>query len=549
MITRTRLPVFRIRARVTVAQAYNKVVAELKRKSAQFAHAPIGMHTLSPQGIILEANQKWLDVMGYDSSEVVGHSIFEFIKPEQRGNAQARFEARLADRELPPKQGDRIYITKSGREVEIITHDTVYHAHGRVTEVQTSFIDVTEVNILRRAAIAGEKQALIGRVAQAILHRLNNKNQAVSGYAALIATQVRELFDLAQLIGDGRVPTPEEWETISKGIIKCQLDAENLERATKATLREADFSLGFARNEKDAWCSILEETKYTIDVLAGRAEAEGIIFEFENIGFDPNDCISMPISNFRDILEVVIANAFESFPAGLSGEKRVKVLVKKEGQRAILSVSDNGAGIDPSVADRLFSAEVVTTKATGNGIGCCIVGGHVKQAGGEIRIESQKGSGTTVSFLLPFENRQLAHVRPTEVAPVSQVLQPNQILVWVVDDEAAVRFLLDGALDTWGFQRMIFTSAEMVLAAWATANTKPNIIVSDLQMPPGMDGFAMIRILQQDNPGLATRFVITTGFQNDEIATIARELSTVVLPKPYRMALLQKTISDLANLV
>jgi signal transduction histidine kinase len=108
------------------------------------------------------------------------------------------------------------------------------------------------------------------------------------------------------------------------------------------------------------------------------------------------------ISANHDMLREVIFNLISNSIDATSGGGHVGVLCRGEEGRVKIEVRDDGPGLSPEVQDRLFEP-FVTTKDGGTGLGLYIVGRRVREMGGEIHCETQKGEGTVFTVILPVE--------------------------------------------------------------------------------------------------------------------------------------------------
>jgi len=113
------------------------------------------------------------------------------------------------------------------------------------------------------------------------------------------------------------------------------------------------------------------------------------------------------------VLTNLVQNALDAVKTTPDG--RVRVDVKRDGDRARLTVSDNGPGFDPEVAARLFEP-YLTTKAEGTGLGLAIVERIVVEHGGDIGLERAVSRGATLAISLPLEGPTLL---PDAVSPPS----------------------------------------------------------------------------------------------------------------------------------
>ncbi|MDY6950772.1 MAG: PAS domain S-box protein [Thermodesulfobacteriota bacterium] len=106
--------------------------------------APVAYHMLDRRGIIKRVNQTEADMLGYTTDDMVGKSIFDFIQPEQRKEAEERFRRKLAGEHIP-KQHDRVYVAKDGAEIYVSIDDRLeFDSDGEVSGVRTTMVDITQ---------------------------------------------------------------------------------------------------------------------------------------------------------------------------------------------------------------------------------------------------------------------------------------------------------------------------------------------------------------------------------------------------------------------
>jgi len=103
----------------------------------------------------------------------------------------------------------------------------------------------------------------------------------------------------------------------------------------------------------------------------------------------------------RQALSNLISNAEQAMPGG----GRVTVSVESSDDRVSLAVSDQGIGIPEDVQSRVFDIHF-TTKEGGSGIGLAVVQQVVKMHGGQVRLRSKAGEGTTIALDLPAHARE-----------------------------------------------------------------------------------------------------------------------------------------------
>jgi two-component system response regulator PhcR len=119
------------------------------------------------------------------------------------------------------------------------------------------------------------------------------------------------------------------------------------------------------------------------------------------VQIDEVPAVAADATQVSQIVINLVMNALEALGDG--PERRLQVRVAAEEERALLEVADNGAGIAPELLARIFEPFVSTrTQEVARGFGLAIVHEIVQQLGGEIRVASQLGQGSTFTVRLPF---------------------------------------------------------------------------------------------------------------------------------------------------
>jgi signal transduction histidine kinase len=222
-----------------------------------------------------------------------------------------------------------------------------------------------------------EKLAVIGQLAASVGHELRNPLGAVRNAASYIAKRLDAEPEVA-----ARNPRVKPF-------------LELIDRELDACAKIISELLDFARERPPALgpCPLrplVEEARALIPAAAARV-----------VNAVPED-LPAPLldrDQFRQVLINLLQNAIEALSAAPAGE----VIVAAEGGGGLplrVSVTDNGAGMTPEVAARIFEP-LFTTKTKGTGLGLAIVSNTVRRHGGDIRVESAVGRGTRFVIELP----------------------------------------------------------------------------------------------------------------------------------------------------
>jgi signal transduction histidine kinase len=203
------------------------------------------------------------------------------------------------------------------------------------------------------------------------------------------------------------------------------------------------------------------------------------------------------------------------------------------GQYLSVCVTDTGAGMTPDVIAQAFDP-FFTTKpmGQGTGLGLSMVYGFVRQSGGQVRIYSEVGHGTTMCLYLPrhyaSEDDRLAAAPPAEETPGAA-----GETVMVVDDEPTIRMLLVDVLNGQGY-----TTVEAEEGATALrmlqSDARIDLLITDVGLPGGMNGRQLADAARVTRPDLKVLFI--TGYAENAIIGNAQLAPGMqLLTKPFVM--------------
>jgi len=223
--------------------------------------------------------------------------------------------------------------------------------------------------------------------------------------------------------------------------------------------------------------------------------------------------ISGDSTRLAQVVGNLLTNALKFTPRG--GEVVVSVSGSRADRRAIVSVKDTGAGIEPTMLARLFEpftqADHTLDRSQGGlGLGLAIVKGLVELHRGTVRAESAGlGQGATFTFALPADLEAPALLNRS--LPPARSSQPLRILV--VEDNRDAADSLRMLLEVLGYEvEVAYTGTDGVRLAEVI---RPHVVLCDIGLP-GMDGFAVASALR-GNPKMAdARLIALTGYGQEE---------------------------------
>jgi two-component system NtrC family sensor kinase len=266
---------------------------------------------------------------------------------------------RLQERSLAVAKGYR------GPALAVTRDDEIGALERSVNRMQQELVErETQVELARRQEFHREKMAAVGALAAQVAHEINNPIAVIAGIAEAIgekriAEQARRVAAITRQIADMSSPQPAERQL---------LDLNGL----------VENACAFARYDRR-----LRKVNVELD-LDRRLPAVHAVGD-----------------HLTQVLMNLLTNAGDAIAeAGVAG--LVRIATRREGAAVLLTVSDNGAGMDERIRARAFD-EFFTTKPQGKGcgIGLALSRRLLCESGGDIALESQPGQGTCAAVRLP----------------------------------------------------------------------------------------------------------------------------------------------------
>ena len=204
------------------------------------------------------------------------------------------------------------------------------------------------------------------------------------------------------------------------------------------------------------------------------------------------------------------------------------------GPYLVLSVSDTGTGMTPDVIERAFEP-FFTTKplGKGTGLGLSMIYGFAKQSGGQVRIHSQPGNGTTINLFLPrHDGAPVRKEAPSDTFDALPRAEQGETVL-VVDDEPTVRMLVTDVLEELGYAAVEAADGASGLKV-LRSDLRIDLLVTDVGLPGGMNGRQVADAARALRPELKVLFI--TGYaENAAITGGHLDPGMQVLTKPFAM--------------
>jgi len=220
-------------------------------------------------------------------------------------------------------------------------------------------------------------------------------------------------------------------------------------------------------------------------------------------------------------------------------ERAAKTREIEPGQYISVCVTDTGTGMTAEVMERAFDP-FYTTKplGQGTGLGLSMIHGFVRQSGGQVRIYSELGQGTTMCLYLPRYTGEMEDEVEDSAEAVPEAELGETVLV--IDDEEPIRMLISEVLQEAGYRILEAGDGPTGLRI-LQSEARIDLLISDVGLPGGFNGRQVADAARQTRPDLKVLFI--TGYA--EIAAIGNgqlEPGMQVITKPFQMTALAQRV-------
>jgi PAS domain S-box-containing protein len=478
------------------------------------------------QGRIVYANSSLGKLLGYASAaELVGKRIMALVPPDERAAAAERIADLTEGRVDTVPFVDTRLLRKDGSSapVHVGMIRVTFDAHGAVVTIAR---DVAEQKRLQSQLALSDRLASLGALAAGVAHEINNPlTYVLLGLDGLKGrlTRVRKAIDVAG--GLGMTPTLDDMKT---SLVTTLEGAKRVRRIVNdlRVFARADAEAGSPASVSSALDLALALAMHEIRHRAELVREEAL--DLPNVaGTD---------GRIAQVFLNVLVNAAQA-----PGTTTIRVRVAQEGEKVVVRISDNGAGIAPENLAHVFDPFFTTkTIGAGMGLGLSVCHGIVTSLGGTISVESEIGKGTTFAISLPVDDTPRAVKPPAESSPA----EGEQWRILVIDDEEPITASLASALASLG-QIVGATSVPEALGILSSDDAF-HVVLCDVRMPDG-GGIAVRDWLRANRPELAKRTVFMTGGVVDEHerAALAEALEGELVMKPFDAAELRARLGGL----
>ncbi|RYF76245.1 MAG: response regulator, partial [Comamonadaceae bacterium] len=480
-------------------------------------------------GYFESVNPAWESVLGWSTDHIRATPFRELVHPDDLAATELEL-VRLGSGERTVSFENR-YRTKDGGYrvlswTAVPDRGRLYTAARDVTQQRER---ESELEAAKEQLRQSQKLEAVGQLTGGLAHDFNNLLAAISGSLELMRRRGEQ----------GRLTDLEQYINVALGATKraAALTHRLLAFSRRQTLEPKSLSANRLVHDMEELLRRTLGPQIEMQVVS----AVGLWPVHADPGQLENALLNLCI-NARDAMpdggRLTIETANRWIDARTAGTRDLV-----PGQYVSLTVSDNGVGMTPEVAQRAFDP-FFTTKplGMGTGLGLSMIYGFAKQSGGQVRIYSEPGDGTSVCIYLP------RHFGPEhqEHASIEQAALPaahQGETVLVVDDEAALRMLVVDVMQDLGYETLEAGEGATALKI-LESKARVDLLLSDVGLPGGMNGRQLADAARRHRPGLQVLFI--TGYAENAVLNHGHlEPGMHVMTKPFEMDALARRVREL----
>ena len=409
------------------------------------------------------------------------------------------------DIELFERGGNQQYETQIMNALGALRHVIISKAvftdrQGAIAGMIGTILDITERISLESQLRQSQKMESVGRLAGGVAHDFNNKLSVIIGHTDMIIEQTSPdqpfFADLQEILKAARHSADltrqllafARKQTISPRLLDLNETVEGMLRMLRRLIGE-DVSLAWLPGR--GGCSVRMDPSQIDQILANLcvnardaiAGVGKITIETHLVTFDEAYCLSHP----------------EFTP----------------GAYVMLSVSDNGCGMDKETRSKLFEPFFTTKEpGKGTGLGLSTVYGIVRQNNGFITVYSEPGHGTAFRIYFPRCAAELEYA-DNPILEVPTIARGDEIIL-LVEDETAVLDMVRLMLEGLGYQVLTASTPAEAIRVGQLHECRIDLLITDVIMP-GMNGRELTHNLLSICPDVKRLFM--SGYTSDIITS------------------------------
>jgi PAS domain S-box-containing protein len=441
-------------------------------------------------------------------TQVVGQPFAALLPagPYQAARAALSPETPVRTFDVTAKRGD-------GRMLNLaVTLSSLPGRNGSTDGILAIVRDMTAQREIEAQMHQSERLTALGQMAGGIAHDFNNLLQAILGYAQLMAR------------------SPGNTDVVRRGLDVIEKaansGAETVRRIQKfARLRPEEPFVSMDLNQVVRDSLAITRPRWEEKKVKG-----GVPLQLE-LELGPVPMVMGRPAELNEVITNLVLNAIDAMPRGGTLHIRTRL---GDHRHAVITVADTGMGMSDDVRKRVFDPFFTTKGEEGTGLGLSVSHSIVERHGGDLRVDSQPGQGTTFTITLPIGMSQTG-----ESAPGGETRGERKGRILLVDNDPQVLSILGEMLKDAGHHVLPVPSGVEALRVFVPSGF--DLVITNVGMPE-MSGWDLAERLRAGDPNVPVIFITGWGLQEEDQARCRRLGISALLFKPVPPHDLHRTV-------
>ena len=447
-------------------------------------------------------------IFGFTSVQAIGQPFANLLPQEPYRAARGSLS-----RENPVRAFDASAKRADGRPLNLaVTLSYLPGRNGGSEGLLAIVRDMTTQREIEAQMHQSERLTALGQMAGGIAHDFNNLLQAILGYAQLMAR------------------SPGNTDVVRRGI-------DVIEKAANGGAETVRRIQKFARLRPDEPFVSMDLNQVVRDSLAitrPRWEEKkvkgGVPLQLE-LELGPVPVVMGRPAELNEVITNLVLNAIDAMPRG--GTLRLRTRLGDH-RHAVITVADTGMGMTEEVRKRVFDPFFTTKGEEGTGLGLSVSHSIIERHGGDLRVDSRPGEGTTFTITLPIG---MGPAGESTAGPETGGERKGRILL--VDNDPQVLSILGEMLKDAGHHVLPVPSGSEALRVFVPSGF--DLIITNVGMPE-MSGWDVAERLRTKDPNVPVIFITGWGLQEEDQARCRRLGISALLFKPVPPQELHRTV-------
>lgn len=477
---------------------------------------------------LVKWNKNHEKILGYSPAELINRPLVSLHHEEDTELFHEAVEKvfqvghNLIQSSLIHKDGRKIPFILTGEKFDTSEGSYLVGVGIEITDLQAA---QEEKHKLQSQLAQSQKLEAIGRLAGGVAHDFNNMLSVILGYTEMVITSI-----------EPNNPVMSDLKEIQKAAShSTELTKQLLGFARKQTITPKVAKLNEIVESLIKMLKRLLGENITLHWMPGRK-----LWDLKVDSTQIDQILANLMVNARDAIDLKGTITVQTYNANVDISYKSRHPDIEVGEYVVLSVKDDGRGMDNATLDRLFEPFFTTREfGQGTGMGLATIYGIIKQNHGFVDVYSQPGEGSEFKVYIP---RYIPPISENSENAVQKASESEQRNIIIVEDEPALLTLGSSMLKRLGYYPISAATPSEAIALAENAGDKVHMLITDVVMPE-INGRELAEKIKKIHPHIKILFM--SGYSSDIISQHGiLDESTNFIQKPFSMNALANKLSD-----